>query len=132
MFMGSGNNFEARVYELPDLTTPLVVLPGTDPDNTYPEGLVGLIAASNGVCETGADSTWDNFVATTAEPKLGITLAGSSATLSWPEIPYVLQTTPSLTAPVWTSITTGITQSGGKNTYTVPATGNGFYRLVYP
>jgi hypothetical protein len=132
VFMGSGNNFEARVYELPDLTTPLIILPATDPDNTYPEGLVGLIAASNGVCETGADSTWDNFVVTTAEPKLGIALAGSNATLTWPEIPYVLQTSPSLTAPVWTSITTGITQTGGQNSYTVPASGNGFYRLIYP
>ena len=90
------------------------------------------MAASNGVCATGADSTWGNFVVTTAEPKLGITLAGSNATLTWPEIPYVLQTSPSLTSPVWTSITTGITQTGGQNSYTVPASGNGFYRLVYP
>ncbi len=132
VFMGQGNNFEARVYELPDLTTPLIVLPGTDPDSTYPSGLLGLIAASNGACETGADATWDNFLVTTAEPALSIALSGSNATLTWPVLPFVLQSSPSLTNPVWTPITSGITEVNGKNSYGVTATGSAFYRLSYP
>ncbi len=132
VFIGSGNNFEARVYELPDLTTPLIVLPATDPENTYPTGLVGLIAAANEDCSIAADVTFDNFVATTAEPKLNINLSGANATLTWPEIPFVLQSSPSLSSPTWTRVTSGINQVNGQNRYSVPASGTTFYRLTYP
>lgn len=132
VFMGSGNTFEARVYELPNLTTPLIVLPAVDEENTYPTGMVGLIAAANGDCAVGADVTFDNFVATTAEPKIGISLSGSNATLTWPNIPYVLQSSPSLSNPVWTTITAGISSAGGQMSYTAPATDTAFYRLVHP
>ncbi|MEN9677830.1 MAG: hypothetical protein RIS76_3726 [Verrucomicrobiota bacterium] len=132
VFAGSGNNFEARVYELPDITNPLIVLPGTDPENTYPAGLVGLIVASNEDCAVGADATWDNFLATTAEPDLAVSLTGSSVTLTWPAIPFVLQSSPSLTTPVWTPITSGISEAGGQKSYSTPADGSAFYRLTYP
>lgn len=132
VFMGNANNFEARVYELPDITTPLIILPGTDPDNTYPGGLVGLISASNGDCAAGADATWDNFLATTAEPRLSVTLKGNTATLTWPAIPFILQSSPSLASPVWTPITSGITEADGVKSYSVPADGTAFYRLTYP
>jgi len=132
VFMGNGNNFEARVYELPDINNPLIILPGTDPDNTYPSGVVGLISASNGDCTVGADATWDNFLATTAEPRLSVSLAGNAATLTWPAIPFILQSSPSFTAPVWTAITTGISEAGGQKSYSTPAVGTAFYRLTYP
>jgi hypothetical protein len=132
VFMGSGTNFEAQVYELPDTTNPLIRLPGNDPDNMYPNGQVGLISASNGDCEAGADATWDNFLATTAEPRLTVSVSGGIATLTWPLIPFSLQSTPSVSAPVWTTITSGVTQVGNQQVYTVPATGTVFYRLIYP
>ena len=132
VFAGSGNNFEARVYELPDINNPLIVLTGTDPENTYPAGQVGLIVASNEDCAVGADATWDNFLATTAEPDLAVSLSGSSVTLTWPAIPFVLQSSPSLTTPVWTPITSGISEAGGQKSYSTSAEGTAFYRLTYP
>lgn len=132
VFMGSGTNFEARVYELPDTTNPLIVLPANDPNDTYQAGQVGLISASNNDCAVGADATWDNFLVTTAEPKLSINVTGGVATLSWPLIPYSLQTSPSLDPGGWTTITSGITQVGDQFVYTVPAIGTAFYRLIYP
>jgi len=132
VFMGSGTNFEAQVYELPDTTNPLIRLPANDPDNMYPSGQVGLISASNGDCEVAADATWDNFLATTAEPRLTVSVSSGTATLTWPLIPFSLQSTPSLSAPVWTTITSGVTQIGNQQVYNVPATGTAFYRLIYP
>ena len=132
VFRGSGNNFEFRVYDLANLDAPLIVLPGTDPDNTYPSGLVGLIVASNGVCETGADATWDNFLVRLPPPQLSIQLDGSTANLSWPVVPSTLQSSPSLTAPSWSDITTGITEANGENHYSAPASGTLYYRIVLP
>ncbi len=132
VFMGSGTNFEGQVYELPDTTNPLIRLPANDPDNLYPSGQVGLISASQGSCDVPGDATWDNFLVTTAEPRLAVSVSGGTATLTWPQIPFALQSTPSLSSPVWTTITTGITPVGNQMVYTVPATGTAFYRLVYP
>jgi hypothetical protein len=132
VFMGSGNTFEGQVYELPDMSNPLIRLPATDPDDLYPSGQVGLISASQGSFTIPGDATWDNFLATTAEPRLSVSVSGGIATLTWPQIPFALQSTPSLSSPVWTTITTGITQVGNQQVYTVPATGTAFYRLIYP
>lgn len=132
VFMGSGTNFEAQVYELPDTTNPLIRLPANDPDNLYPSGQVGLIVASQSSTDIPGDATWDNFLATTAEPRLSVSVTGGIATLSWPLIPFALQSTPSLSTPGWTTITSGITTVGNQHVYTTPATGTAFYRLIYP
>lgn len=132
VFMGSGTNFEGRVYEYPDLSNPIKVLPGNDPDNLYPSGMVGLIVASQGDIAVAGDATFDNFLATTAEPKLNVSQSGGNVSLSWPFIPYRLLSSPSISSPVWTEVTTGITYSGGQYGYTVPATGQQYFRLVYP
>jgi hypothetical protein len=132
VFMGSGTNFEGQVYELPDTTNPLIRLPANDPNALYASGQVGLISASEGSCDVTADATWDNFLATTAEPRLTVSVSGGVATLTWPLIPFSLQSTPSLSAPVWTTITSGVTQVGNQLVYAVPATGTVFYRLIYP
>ncbi|MCC6820786.1 MAG: hypothetical protein IT579_08670 [Verrucomicrobia subdivision 3 bacterium] len=136
VFMGSGTNFEGQVYELPDTTNPLIRLPANDPDNMYPSGQVGLIVASQGDDAASpvipGDATWDNFLATTAEPRLTVSVSGGSVVLNWPFIPYRLQSSPSLSSPVWTDVTTGITLSSGHYVYSAPATDSGYFRLSYP
>jgi len=131
VFMGRGFEFVGEVYQLPNTITPVARLTGRDPDRLYPSGHVGLLVASQDL--TGwADATFDNVLATAAEPRLAISAAGNTVTLSWPLIPFRLQTTSSLDTPTWTTVTTGVTQANGRNVYVVPqATGSAFYRLIY-
>ncbi len=133
VFMGQGTNFEGQVYELPDTTHPLIRLPANDPTNTYPSGQVGLVVASGTSDPTiPGDATFDNFLVTTAEPVLTVTQSGGSVVLTWPFIPYRLQSSPSLSTPAWTDVATGITVSGGEFTYSTAPTGAQYFRLVYP
>jgi hypothetical protein len=132
VFMGSGTNFEGRVYEFPDLANPIKTLPANDPDDLYPSGMVGLIVASQGSLVVSGDATFDNFFVTTAEPRLTANLSGGSVVISWPQIPFRFQTSPSMGPQAWTDVTSGIIQAGGQNTYTVPATSQQYFRLVYP
>ena len=134
VFMGVGPNLTGQVYELPDTANPVVNYSVTDA--TYTTGSDGLVVANN-ASETGyngpADATFDNFLATTAEPRLAVSPSAGGLLLSWPLIPFSLQTTSSLAAPAWTTITNGITQAGGLNVYLAPATGGaGYYRLASP
>ncbi len=132
VFMGHGNDFEGQVYELPDTVNPLIRLPAHDPDNLYTSGQVGLVVASQGSTTIPADATFDNFLVTTAEPRLSVDSSGGKVSLTWPFIAYRLQGSPSLSAPSWTDITTGITVSGGQYHYTAPATGPRYFRLINP
>lgn len=134
VFMGKGNDFEGQVYELPDTFNPLIRLPAHDPDNLYPSGKVGLITADQGSGDLNpGDATFDNFLATTAEPRLSVELSGGSVVVSWPQIPFRFQTSPSASPGAWTDVTSGISQVGDQNTYTVPASGSQqYFRLVYP
>ena len=132
VFMGNGTNFEGQVYELPNTTTPLIRLPANDPDDMYPSGLVGLVVASQGDYDVTGDATWDNFLATTAEPRIATSLSGGTVTLSWPLVPFNLLSSPSLSAPSWSPVTTGISQVGNQFQYVIPAGAQKFYRLSYP
>jgi len=131
VFMGRGFDFEGRVYELPDTTNPLIILPATDPSQLYPSGTVGLIAASESSLTVVGDATFDNFLVTSLEPRLSVTKTGNAMTVSWPVLStFTLQSSPSLSAPVWTDITTGINHTGRLNAYPVSGpTGTLFYRL---
>ena len=131
VFMGRGFEFEGRVYELPDTTNPLIILPATDPSQLYPSGIVGLITASQGSLTVPGDATFDNFLVTGSEPRLSIAKAGNTTTISWPVLStFVLQSSPSLTSPVWTDVTTGINHTGHLNAYPVSgAAGTLYYRL---
>jgi hypothetical protein len=136
--MGKGTNLVAEVYELPNATTPLKRLTAGHDDYSladYGSGQVGLIVANNQATMDGpADATFDNVLATTAEPRLTASAAGSTVKLTWPLIPFRLQASPSLSSPTWTTIAACFTQVGGHYEYTVPG-GTGtvqFYRLVYP
>jgi hypothetical protein len=132
VFMGSGTNFEGQVYELPDTSNPLIRLPANDPLNRYPIGQVGLVVASESSTTVPGDATFDNFLVTTAEPRLTVNRTGNSVVLTWPFLPYRLQSTPSLSSPAWTDVATGIVNAGGGMSYTVTPTDTRYFRLVYP
>jgi hypothetical protein len=133
-FIGVDDLLIGRVYELPNASTPILEITATD--SSYPNGSSGLVVANNS-SETGfnggADVTFDNFLQTTAEPRLTVELNGGVVTLSWPLIPFTLQTAATMTSPVWTDVVGGITQTADKNTYSVTGSDAiGFYRLIYP
>ncbi len=133
-FSGVGENLTGQVYELPNTSVPAVTISTTDPN--YPSGCSGLIVANNAV-ETGydgpADATFDNFMNTTGEPRLNIDAANSAVKLTWPVIPFTLQVSSDLGAPVWTAVTTGIAQGANQFSYVVPASPTPrFYRLACP
>ena len=110
-FLGQGSDFTGKIYDItdnPNPSEPLITTLGSD--SSYEAGQVGLLVASQGndagsPTVTG-DATFDNFLVTTAEPHLSISVSGGIATLSWPLIPFSLQSSPSLSSPVWTTITT--------------------------
>jgi hypothetical protein len=64
VFQGKGDSLEGRIYDLADLTTPLIVVQGKDA--TYDHGVSGLVVYDNGDGLGGADATFDNFVASGA------------------------------------------------------------------
>src|SRR5262249_38223787 len=69
VFMGSGPYFEGRVYQLPDITTPIIIVSGTD--DTYTSGQAGLLAYDNsGARNSTADVTYDNYFASEHDPRL--------------------------------------------------------------
>jgi hypothetical protein len=107
-------------------------LPAIDPDNLYPSGRVGLISASQSSPTVPGDATFDNFLATTDEPRLTVNKIGNAVSVSWPNIPYRLQTTSTLSPPNWTDVTTGIVHTPLENTYSVAPTGAGYFRLIWP
>jgi hypothetical protein len=134
VFIGMGTNLIGKVYELPNTSTPVVNL--TAGDDGFTSGVVGLMVANNAASsgyDGPADATFDNFLVTTAEPLLSIDFSQGIVTVSWPDISFVLQQTPSLSAPVWVPVTTGISQENNRNVYRTSATADSYYyRLVYP
>jgi hypothetical protein len=65
-------------------------------------------------------------------PQLAIIQEGDSVKVSWPRIPWRLERSLSLTTPVWTEVTTGITADGDQYGVVQPATDSAYYRLVNP
>jgi hypothetical protein len=132
-FAGKGPDFVAEVYELPNTSKPLIRLYGHDPDNLYPSGQVGLITADAGSGDLNqGDATFDNFLATTAEPRLTVEASSGNVVVSWPNIPFRLVSSPSLSSPVWTEVTTGIADAGDRKVHTTAASDTKYYRLVHP
>jgi hypothetical protein len=99
VFIGKGPALEGRVYQLPDTTTPLVTLIGSD--SMYASGQVGLVTFAN--TGTGStDGTFDNFLATDVEPpRIRVEqLFPDLFQFSWPAVPveYSLQASSKLPA----------------------------------
>jgi hypothetical protein len=132
VFMGKGFDFVGEVYQHPDLANPIRRITATDQNQLYGSGKVGLVVSSQGSLTIPADATFDNFLVTTAEPRLTANASGGSVVITWPQIPYRLQSSPSMGSQVWTDVTSGIVQVGDQNSYTVTATSQQYFRLVYP
>jgi hypothetical protein len=93
---------------------------------------VGLIVASQSSFTVTGDATFDNFLATTAEPRLTITRSGGFVNVSWPNIPYRLQSSPGISPTAWSDVTTGIVHTDEQNTYSVAPSSAAYFRLIYP
>lgn len=137
VFIGKGSDFEARLYKMPDVQTPIKRLLALDTLSMFSEGTIGLIVADHpdDMPFHACRATFDNFYANSAEPRLTITPDGADLNVSWPVLSglWILQSTTSLAAPLtWTPVTTGISYSSGTMTYTAtgPVTDNQYYRLI--
>jgi len=140
VFIGRGENFEGRVYQLPDTNTPLIQV--TCMDATYPSGTSGLVIYDN----TGmslCDATFDNFVSNDVEPpKLEfVHLDFGELAVAWPLAAdsYTLQISGALPGSSWLSVPRNdplLTIVGDQIYYYLPsnwASGpNQFFRLIRP
>ena len=67
VFIGKGSLLEGRLYELPDLTTPKVIV--TANDATHLSGVSGMVVYDNSAAANNlTDTTFDNFVNLDVEP----------------------------------------------------------------
>jgi hypothetical protein len=107
VFQGLADKLEGRIYELPNLTEPIVTL--TASEGTYADGPTGLIAFSlNSVTPEGVDVTFDNFFSVDAVPPrmemrdLGFGLVQ----ILWPghARDFTLEYTDQLPASAWTPV----------------------------
>jgi hypothetical protein len=132
VFTGVGDVLEGRIYVLPDVVNPVAIVTVTDSsDLHFTEGWCGVLVFS--IRNVATDATYDNYAALPAPPpSLSVARVASEVWVSWPVGPinYTLQSSGALPAATWGSITTGITQSGGQNTYKATPSGKTFYRLV--
>ena len=66
-FSGKGEEFTGEVFDLADLSTPLITMTGFDV--AYPDGVTGLVVADASSGGVFSDATFDNFHATIPEPQ---------------------------------------------------------------
>jgi hypothetical protein len=66
VFIGQGAQLTGKVYELPNTTTPLATVTGTDA--TYPGGIGGLVTYDNSGGTGITDVTFDNYLSLETEP----------------------------------------------------------------
>lgn len=140
VFIGRGATLEGRVYELPNTTTPVITVVGSD--STYPSGQNGMVVFDNSGGRFATDTTFDNFYAAdywvVEPPRITMTKGDfGEYELSWPvdASGFVLQSSNVLpgTAEDWTNLDTG-----DRYAYTMetdPLTGGlpqRFFRLFRP
>lgn len=113
VFIGKGALLIARVYGLPDITTPIVEISGTDA-NPYASGINGLLVYDNSdAASSPADATFDNFFASDVElPRIQVGPEDFGAReLSWPQeaSAFVLQSATTLTGSPsdWSDVPAG-------------------------
>lgn len=110
-FIGKGALLIARVYELPDMATPIVEISGTDTE-PYTSGINGLLVYDNSnAASSPADATFDNYFATDVEPPkltIGNPDFFGAWQITWPAeaSAFVLETSTVLpgTAADWTAV----------------------------
>jgi hypothetical protein len=135
VFWGRGARLEARIYDLADLTTPLVTAT-TDAATEHASGICGLVAFDNGGNQ-GARLVVDNYDASALlAPPLHISLAGAAdVTVEWEaarSLAHQLQFSPTLAAETWQSIESGGFATVGRRLLIVQegVTGSGYFRLT--
>jgi hypothetical protein len=115
VFRGSAENLVGEIFLAGDMTTPLISVTGED--YTFESGVCGVVIydGSSGGAST-ADATFDNYFAAAEEPEqppqLTIGYEWGDLIVRWPRSAshYVLQSTISLDAPSWTTVTEDIFQ----------------------
>jgi hypothetical protein len=74
-FSGKGEEFTGEVFDLADLSTPLITVSAFD--STYADGVTGLLVADASSGGVFSDATFDNFHSTIPEPQ-SLTLVAAS------------------------------------------------------
>jgi hypothetical protein len=132
VFLGQGPVLEGRIYELPNVMTPLITISGSD--TTYASGSCGMVIYDNTGGNGVTDATFDNYFADREEPPhLSATLDPSFGEIevSWPLTiaNYVLEFSRVLPATTWT-VEPDVVQLGDRNFHRSDAsTGTKFFRL---
>jgi hypothetical protein len=105
-FTGRGPNLKGRIYELPNVETPILTI--TSSDSMYTSGVCGLITFDNSGGTGVTDATFDNYnAAVAASPKLSIApYESGTIRLSWPGAAtgFVLEYSYELPATSWTPV----------------------------
>jgi hypothetical protein len=111
VYIAKGFNFEARIYQLPDTTTPVKHLFAIDVLQMFPNGYVGVIVADHPSDSPfhACSATFDNFYVAAAEPRLTLDTSSGNAAVSWSaslDGIWVLDSSPTIgPSAVWTEIT---------------------------
>jgi hypothetical protein len=140
VYIAKGFNFEARVYQLPDTTTPVKRLLAIDTLSMFPNGYVGVIVADHPSDSPphACSATFDNFYVAAAEPRLVLDTSSGTASLSWSaslDGIWLLESSPTLgPGAAWTEITADqIVFLNGQRSHTeasaIPSSADTFYRL---
>ncbi len=140
VYIAKGFNFEARVYQLPDTTTPVKRLLAIDTLALFPNGYVGVIIADHPSDSPShaCAATFDNFYVAAAEPRLTLDTTLGTASVSWSaslDGIWLLESSPTLgPRALWTEITADqIAFFSGQKSHaeisTMPSNANTFYRL---
>jgi hypothetical protein len=140
VYIGKGYNFEARIYALPDTTTPVKRIFAVDRIGLFPDGTVGMIVADH-PSDNPFHACWavfGNFYVSAGVPELSLDASSGFAAVSWSaslDGIWVLESSPAIgAAAVWTEITADqIVFSSGQNLHTegstVDSNANTFFRL---
>jgi hypothetical protein len=140
VYIAKGFNFEARIYQLPDTTTPVKRLFAIDTLSMFPNGYVGVIVADH-PSDSPPHACWatfDNFYVAAAEPRLTLDASSGNAAVSWSaslDGIWVLESSSTVgSGAVWTEITADqITFLSGQRIHSAssPMVSNAdtFYRL---
>jgi len=111
VFIGRGTHFIGRIYELPNVETPVITTEGDD--SMYPSGINGLVVADltsvSSATGVGADATFDNYRALPVEPTRLSILNDRGLQfirVAWPGVAtgFTLEYATSFPATSWTEI----------------------------
>lgn len=143
-FFGRGTTLTGRIYELPNITTPIIEVTGTDSvpdpaDSLHISGKSGVIVFDNSSGRMVTDATWDNYFATDVEPpRIRMEDQGfGDIRLLWPTSAtgFKLQCSDTLPGSEWATIPDDFISMVGLDQfayYTSSAAGNKFFRLQRP